>query len=453
MQPVRSYFHGVTSATPLVGKAGLCGLVVLSAVALAGVVQHRASAQSAAVGAAASASNRGKAVFDAHCVECHGKDGKGDGPAALTLFPHPRDFTSGRYKIHSTETGSVPTDDDLLRSVRFGLYGSSMPGWDKVLSEDDLHAVVNYIKTMSPRFSREAPEPIPPTSPVAASAASFARGAAVYATLQCSKCHGGDGRGTGATATSFQDDWGSPMNAANLTEPWTFRGGPAASDVFMRFRAGISGTPMPSYKGTATDADMWDLANYVVSLRRKPVWEMSASEVSALYKQQEDEALANPVKRGEYLVNILSCSLCHSPVDKDARTLPGMYLAGGTRMDLNPWGTWPTGNLTSDKETGLGNWTDDEIKRVLTKGILKDGSRMLPFPMDWASFSTMKSSDIDAIVTYLRTVPAVRNKVPKPTHPALPVYLWSKFKLLILGDDPPSYIYWGNGGVTAGGQS
>ena len=85
MQPVRSYFHGVTSATPLVVKAGLCGLVVLSAVALAGVVQHRASAQSAAVGAPASTRPRGKAVYDAHCIECHGKDGKGDGPAALTL--------------------------------------------------------------------------------------------------------------------------------------------------------------------------------------------------------------------------------------------------------------------------------------------------------------------------------------------------------------------------------
>src|SRR5262245_11788227 len=64
---------------------------------------------------------RGKAVYDAHCTECHGTDGKGDGPAAAYVAPHPRDFSTGRYKIRTTETGSVPTDEDLVRSVRQGL--------------------------------------------------------------------------------------------------------------------------------------------------------------------------------------------------------------------------------------------------------------------------------------------------------------------------------------------
>ena len=71
----------------------------------------------------------------------------------------------------------------------------------------------------------------------------------------------------------------------------------------MRFRAGMSGTPMPSFKDAATDAEMWDLANYVVSLARKPVWEMTADEVAAFYAQQDAEAQANPVKRGAYLVD------------------------------------------------------------------------------------------------------------------------------------------------------
>ena len=70
--------------------------------------------------AAGCTASPGKAVYDKHCVECHGSTGKGDGPAAMMMVPHPRDFTSGRYKIRSTETGSVPTDDDLLRSVRQG---------------------------------------------------------------------------------------------------------------------------------------------------------------------------------------------------------------------------------------------------------------------------------------------------------------------------------------------
>ncbi|MGC4085827.1 MAG: cytochrome c [Vicinamibacterales bacterium] len=413
--------------------------------------QQRSSTPTRSV--ASTPTSPGRAIYEKHCVECHGRDGKGDGPAAMTLLPHPRDFTSGRYKIRSTETGSLPTDADLIRSVKSGLPGSSMPGWDRILTDDDIISVVTYLKTLSPRFALEQPEPIAPTPMPLSTPDSVHRGAAVYATLQCAKCHGEDGRGTGAAATRFMDDWGYPMVAANLAEPWTFRGGPDAGDVYMRFRAGMSGTPMPSYAGTATDVEMWDLASYVASLRRKPVWEMSAEETAAFYIQQNADALANPVKRGEYLVNILACPICHTPVDAEKRSLPGMYLAGGTRMQLSPWGVWPTGNLTSDKETGLGNWTDDEIKRVLTKGILKDGSRMLPFPMDWASFSTMKPSDIDAIVAYLRTVPPVRNKVPKPTRTFFPLYMWAKFKMLIFGDDPASFIFGGNSGLTTGGQS
>ena len=76
--------------------------------------------------------SRGKEVYDVRCVECHGALGKGDGPAAHLMMPRPRDFTLARYKIRSTETGSLSTDDDLQRSVRQGLYGSAMPAWQKI---------------------------------------------------------------------------------------------------------------------------------------------------------------------------------------------------------------------------------------------------------------------------------------------------------------------------------
>ena len=106
--------------------------------------------------------SRGKAVYDSHCVECHGSTGKGDGPAALTLMPHPRDFTIGRYKIRTTETGSLPTDEDLIGSVKRGLPGSSMPGWEGLIPDGDIAAVVQSIKSLSPRFAAEVPEPIGP---------------------------------------------------------------------------------------------------------------------------------------------------------------------------------------------------------------------------------------------------------------------------------------------------
>jgi cytochrome c2 len=211
----------------------------------------------------------------------------------------------------------------------------------------------------------------------------------------------------------------------------------------------MSGTPMPSFKDSASDGEMHDLANYVVSLARKPVWEMTAAEATAFYARQDAEAKANPVKRGQYLVDTIGCTLCHSAIDGQKRLIPGLRLAGGVRMRVEPYGEFPTGNLTSDKETGLGNWTDDEIKRVITRGTLRDGTRLLPFPMDWASFSTMKEDDLNAIVAYLRTVPPVRNKVPRPRWTFLPVHLWGKFNLLILGADPPLTSYGGNAGSTA----
>ncbi len=430
------------------GRAIVIGLIAF-ACAVAGVAPHVRAQQGVLPETSLQLQGaRGRQVYEKHCVECHGDTGKGDGPAAMTLVPHPRDFTSGRYKLRSTESGSIPTDDDLVQTVRRGMPGSAMPAWGTILSDADIRDVVYYIKELSPRFLREPPQPIAASTPVPPSPESVARGAAVYATLQCAKCHGEDGRGTGAVATRFEDDWGFTLHSANLTEPWTFHGGAEPADVFMRFRAGVSGTPMPSYKGTATDAEMWDLSNYVASLRRTPVWEMSSDEVTAFYAQQDAEALANPVKRGEYLVDILACPVCHSPVDEHRRTLPGMRLAGGLRMQLSPFGMYPTGNLTSDKDTGLGNWTDDEIKRVITKGTLRDGTRLLPFPMDWPSFSTMKESDLTAVVAYLRTVPPVRNAVPRLTRTFLPRYLWNKFEMLVLGKDLPSYFYAGNAGAT-----
>jgi len=392
---------------------------------------------------------RGKNVYDAHCVECHGESGRGDGPSAAYLTPHPRDFTSAKYKIRSTESGSVPTDDDLRQSVRQGLYGTAMPAWDRILSDAEIADVVAYIKGLSSQFAT-APKPVTVGAGIPSSPESIARGQQAYDKLQCGKCHGSDGRGTGAVATTFEDEWKQPLRAADLTEPWTFHGGATARDVYLRFRTGMAGTPMPSFADAASDSEMWDLSNYVVSMARKPVWSMNADEIKTFYGAQTADAKANPVKRGAYLVETLGCVVCHSPVDDQKRMLPGLRLAGGMLLRIVPFGDYPTGNLTSDKATGLGNWSDEEIKRAITKGILRNGTRLLPFPMDYASYSTMTPDDLSAVVAYLRTVPPVTNKVPALRRTFLPVYLWGKFKMLILGQDPPTVFFPGNAGLTGG---
>jgi mono/diheme cytochrome c family protein len=381
------------------------------------------------------ASPLGKNIYTARCAMCHGSDGKGDGPYAALLSPRPRDFTGGKYKFRSTESGSLPTDADLERTTRFGLHGTTMPDLQDYISGDSLQAVVAYIKSFSGRFSTETQVIIQPANPPPVTAASVENGKKVYDKLQCYGCHGLDGAGRGAIATDLQDDWGNPVPATNLTEPWTFRAGSAPTDLYLRFRTGIDGTPMPSFKGSATDRELWDLANFVLSLGRKPVWSMNADEIASFYDSLERAEKQNPLEHGKLLVEIHGCADCHSPHADDGSMIASLRFAGGMQFNLGPYGTIVSTNLTSDKETGLGNWTDEEIRRALVAGVRKDGSRTIPFPMPWTSYASMSDADIAAITTYLRSVPPVHNKIPEPKPLNIFSYLWAKFNMLILKND------------------
>ncbi len=389
----------------------------------------------------------GKSIYQSRCVACHGSEGKGNGPASALLNPRPRDFTAGKFKFRSTESGSIPSDDDLLNTVRNGLHATAMPDWKPFLGDDSLRAVIAYVKLFSSRFSTETPRPVNLGPEVPASPASIAAGRRVFEKLECASCHGTDGAGKDAVTTELQDDWGNDLRAANLTEPWTFRGGAAARDIYLRFRTGIDGSPMPSYVGSASDREMWDLANYVVSIARKPVWSMREKEVMNFYAEMQSKTKQDPVVRGKYLVATLGCAFCHSPVKDDGSIVEELKFAGGQRWDLYPFDNVVSYNLTSDKETGLGNWTDDQIKTFLTKGIRRNGTRMLPYPMPWPAFASLREEDLNAIVAYLRTIPPVYNRIPDPQSPDIVSYLWGKFEALILKKDIPIRVFSGNAGT------
>src|SRR5688572_515008 len=90
----------------------------------------------------------GRLVYDQHCAACHGVNGDGNGPASVWLFPKPRNFNSGLFKIQSTPPGSPPTDEDLFQTVTRGMPGSSMPSFT-YLSEQDRKEVVQYVKQLT----------------------------------------------------------------------------------------------------------------------------------------------------------------------------------------------------------------------------------------------------------------------------------------------------------------
>jgi hypothetical protein len=87
----------------------------------------------------------------------------------------------------------------------------------------------------------------------------------------------------------------------------------------------------------------------------------------------------------------------------------------------------------------------------MTTGILRNGERLPPFPMDWSSFSAFTSSDLDAIVAYLRTLPPVSNRVPPHRRLPLLSYLAGKFRMLVLHQDFPITIFPGNAGTAVAG--
>jgi mono/diheme cytochrome c family protein len=393
-------------------------------------------------------SQDGKSIFAARCANCHGKEGRGDGAPASVLNPKPRDFTTGSYRFRSTESGSIPTDEDMIRTIKNGIPGTSMPAMSPFLSEAEIISVLNHVKSLSPRFGIEKAKVVKTTPGLVSSPSSIATGKKVYDKLQCAGCHGTDGTGADATVTNLVDENNLPILATDLQEPWTFHGGSTSKDIYLRLRTGIDGTPMASFKGDASETELWHLANYVVSLGRKPAWSMKAEELKALYASLEKKKRSDPVTYGRNLVNTLGCKDCHSPVQPGGALMEGYQLAGGQRFEMYPFfSVFVTPNLTSDKETGLGDKTDEQIKNALTKGIRTDGSRMLPFPMPWIAFSQLSEEDLNAIVAYLRTVPPVYNKIPQRETPNIVSYLWGKFRMLILKKRDPDYIFYGNAGT------
>ena len=190
---------------------------------------------------------RGRSVYDRACAACHGTAGDGNGPAARYLDPRPRDFTFGMYKFRSTPYGMPPTDEDLYRTVTFGIPTTTMPPYKDILSEQERRDVVAYIKSFSENFaSIPAVEPIRIPEVPDATPQSIAEGKSAYMINACWTCHGAQGKGHGEAASSLKDVWGNEVRPVDFTLG-SYKGGSDARSIFRTVNTGITGTPMPPY--------------------------------------------------------------------------------------------------------------------------------------------------------------------------------------------------------------
>lgn len=183
---------------------------------------------------------RGAPAFTRHCSGCHGSAGKGDGPAAASLFPAPRDLSRAQF-----------SDVALSRILWEGVPGSSMPGWHE-LPANDLRALAAYVRSLEGKREGAGEGP-------ALRNADRAEAEKLYA-KNCSTCHGLEGRGDGTGA------------GALYPRPTDFSQERPSSDYAEEVLArGVPGTAMPPWREQLSEAHRGLLARYVRSLYRPSV--------------------------------------------------------------------------------------------------------------------------------------------------------------------------------------
>jgi mono/diheme cytochrome c family protein len=230
----------------------------------------------------------GKKIYFRKCVWCHGVDGGGDGPGADRLWPRPRNFNQGTFKIRHTASGELPLFDptkpvagqnDLFDTVTHGLPGSAMPPWDGILTEQQRLQVLSFVTTQlvkdrkfddkTETFSILDVQNKSAIKQVKYDKESIEKGKQLIVDKKCVECHGNEGRGDG-NPFNLKDDWGFPIQPANWHKCWNFRGSREEPynvvTIFRTMSTGVNGTPMPSFADNTTVEERWHISNFVNSV-------------------------------------------------------------------------------------------------------------------------------------------------------------------------------------------
>ena len=216
--------------------------------------------------------NMGEQSYQEYCASCHGNSGKGNGDLAYLVYPKPRDFTSGLFKIRSTPAGVPPTDDDIFKTIHQGLPGTSMPSF-KFLRNQEIKSLINIVKDFAQIDNQDVqkitiPDEIPPSEEL------IDLGRSIYMEVGCNMCHGNTGKGDGSSSGKLKDSKGYSIIPKDFTSG-VYLGGGTKRDLYLRFVGGMAGTPMPAYGNLAellgkpkSDENKlaWSLVHYVKSL-------------------------------------------------------------------------------------------------------------------------------------------------------------------------------------------
>jgi mono/diheme cytochrome c family protein len=243
--------------------------------------------------------------------------------------------------------------------------------------------------------------------------------------MTCGNCHTPKGPPAAIAGKDFSGglSWDEPpfkVTASNITQDketgigaWT----DAQIKTLLRTGKRPNGVQvaevMPtSFYGIVTESDMDAIVAYLRTVKPvankvpDPVYKIALPHHAfpGSEKPFTEAMMSDPVKKGFYLATIGHCMECHTPFGPRGKDFVGDLGRGGMEFP-GPWGKSVSRNITSSKTKGIGAWTDAEIKTAVTTGKSKDGSPLKP-PMGYPYYARMTGADLDAVVAYLRTVPA-----------------------------------------------